>query len=363
MSRSSPKVRILTFDGGGVRGLSSLLILREFVERLQHLKASSTPNTPSSPLRPCDIFDFIVGTGTGGISALFLGRLHMTVDQAIEEYLRMARTVFKSPSFGTRRLLRWGSQTAFDGKALEKCLRSTVVQYLGDPDARLFEASVPPCRVAVLAATSAHADAPPHVFRNDVATPSFRITDVALATSATAGLFPAISLSQPPIEFIDPGLAGYNNPTEVALSQAHKIWPHRDTIVLSIGTGTQRIVDAAVRNRWGKLADLSQRLTESCKAPHDRLIHSQDLLSYFRFSVDHGLDEVGMKEWKEAAGRRLTGITSAYLRKAELARHLNLCVQVVHGDGDPHGEWELNSDLHLIDQIIRTTSGFQWPVN
>ena len=269
----------------------------------------------------------------------------MTVDQAIEEYLRMARTVFKSPSFGSRRLLRWGSQTAFDGKALEKCLRGTVMKHLGDPDARLFEASEPPCRVAVLAARSAHADAPPHLFQNDVATPSFRIIDVALATSAAAGLFPTVSLSEPPI---DPGLAGYNNPTEVALSKAHETWPHRDTIVLSIGTGTQRIVDAAVGNHWGKLADLSQRLIESCKATHDRLIRSQDLLSYFRFSVDRGLDQVGMKEWKEAEGRRLTGITSAYLGTAELARCLNLCVRVVHGDSDPLREQELNSDCVLL---------------
>src|SRR6266481_88749 len=108
MSRSSPKIRILTLDGGGVRGLSSLLVLREFVERLQHKRASSAPNAPSTPLRPCDIFDFIVGTGTGGISALFLGRLRMTVDQAIEEYLRMARNSFKSPSFRPGRFLRWG---------------------------------------------------------------------------------------------------------------------------------------------------------------------------------------------------------------------------------------------------------------
>ena len=361
MSSSLRKIRILTLDGGGVRGLSSLLILREFIERLQHTRASGTPNVQPAPLPPCDVFDFIVGTGTGGISALFLGRLHMTVDQAIDAYLRMARTAFKSPAFR----LRWGSRTAFDGNALADCLRGTVAEYLRDPNALLFETSDPQCRVAVLAATSAYTDTPPYVFRNDLATPSFRIVDVALATSAMTGLFPAVSLSHPPIEFIDAGIAGFNNPSEVALSQAHGIWPNRDTVILSIGTGSQRVVDATGRDHWRKLADLSQRLIESCEVVHDHLVRNQPLLSYFRFSVDRGLDEVGVREWKEAGDcGHLTGITGAYLRKAEPARLLDLCVQAVTSvDGDTLGVWSLNLDLRLIDQSIRSPGGFQWPIN
>jgi len=360
MSGSTPKIRILTLDGGGVRGLSSLLILREVVERLQHKRASST-DVPSMPLRPCDVFDLIVGTGTGGISALFLGRLHMTVDQAIEEYLRMARTVFKSPSLPGRGLHQ-GSGTVFDGKALADCLHGTVAQYLHDPDARLFETSDPRCCVAVLAATSAYADSSPYVFRTDLATPSFRIIDAALATSAMAGLLPAVSLGRPPIEFIDAGITGYNNPAEVALFQAHGIWPTRDTIILSLGTGTQKIVDTTGGNHWRQLAQLSQKLIESCEHVHDNLIRSQHPLSYFRFSVDRGLEEVGVEEWKEAGDNgRLAGITSAYLRKAEIDRHLNYCVQVVNSGGHAPGEWNLDFDLSLVDHFIRSTGNFQWP--
>ena len=127
----------------------------------------------------------IIDTGTGGISALFLGRLHMTVDQAIEECVQMARTVYKSevgPSW-LARFRRSGARAAFDGKALTDCLRDAVAQYLRDPDpdALLFETSNPQCCVAVLAATSACADSP-RAFRTDLATPSYGIIDVALAT-------------------------------------------------------------------------------------------------------------------------------------------------------------------------------------
>lgn len=192
----------------------------------------------------------------------------------------------------------------------------------------------------VLAATSAHTDTSPHVFRSDLALPSFKIIDVARATSATAGLFPAVSLSQPPIDFNDAGIAGYNNPTEIALSEAHSIWPNSGAIVISIGTGSQRVVAATGSQHWRQLADLSQWLIESCERVNDRLIRSQPLLSYFRFSVDHGLDEIGSEEWKDAGYQgRLAGITSAYLRKAELAHHLDLCVQVVISSRETLGEW------------------------
>jgi patatin-like phospholipase/acyl hydrolase len=63
--------RILSLDGGGVRGLSSLLILREIMEDIeQRTGATETP-------RPCEYFDLIGGTSTGGLIAIMLGLLGM----------------------------------------------------------------------------------------------------------------------------------------------------------------------------------------------------------------------------------------------------------------------------------------------
>jgi len=63
--------RILSLDGGGVRGLSSLLILREIMEDLE--QRTGAPKTP----RPCEFFDMIGGTSTGGLIAIMLGLLGM----------------------------------------------------------------------------------------------------------------------------------------------------------------------------------------------------------------------------------------------------------------------------------------------
>jgi patatin-like phospholipase/acyl hydrolase len=47
-------------DGGGIRGLSELYILDHLMIRLMHKQGRQEPP------KPCDIFDMIAGTSTGG---------------------------------------------------------------------------------------------------------------------------------------------------------------------------------------------------------------------------------------------------------------------------------------------------------
>jgi patatin-like phospholipase/acyl hydrolase len=49
-------LRLLALDGGGVRGLSALLILEQLMETID----------PENPPKPCDYFDMIRGISTGG---------------------------------------------------------------------------------------------------------------------------------------------------------------------------------------------------------------------------------------------------------------------------------------------------------
>ena len=53
---------LLSLDGGGVRGLSTLYILKSIMDRLNgERKKNSLPL-----VKPCDVFDLIGGTSTGG---------------------------------------------------------------------------------------------------------------------------------------------------------------------------------------------------------------------------------------------------------------------------------------------------------
>ena len=64
-------VRILCLDGGGPKGLSALVILKELMAQISRRYGNT------SKLRPCDYFDLICGTRTGGLIAIMLGRLQL----------------------------------------------------------------------------------------------------------------------------------------------------------------------------------------------------------------------------------------------------------------------------------------------
>jgi len=57
-------------DGGGICGLSELLIIKEIMHRLmieENIKRKSDGQPPLTRLpKPCDYFDLIGGTSTGG---------------------------------------------------------------------------------------------------------------------------------------------------------------------------------------------------------------------------------------------------------------------------------------------------------
>ncbi|KAJ4508676.1 hypothetical protein HRR83_005768 [Exophiala dermatitidis] len=60
-SGSDGQLKLLSLDGGGVRGLSSLLILKKIMREV-----GAAMNPPREQLKPCEYFDLIGGTSTGG---------------------------------------------------------------------------------------------------------------------------------------------------------------------------------------------------------------------------------------------------------------------------------------------------------
>jgi patatin-like phospholipase/acyl hydrolase len=53
---------LLSLDGGGVRGLSTLYILKSIMDRLNYGRGED--GLPV--VKPCEVFDLIGGTSTGG---------------------------------------------------------------------------------------------------------------------------------------------------------------------------------------------------------------------------------------------------------------------------------------------------------
>ena len=121
-------------DGGGVRGLSSLLILQDLMAKINSsVKAGRPPGETHKEVQPYDIFDLVAGTSTGGLIAIMLGKLGMTLGECIEAYHILARTIFSKKHI-------WGKLTGglapskFSGSNLRNCIGNIVALKCGDRD-------------------------------------------------------------------------------------------------------------------------------------------------------------------------------------------------------------------------------------
>ncbi|UKZ67935.1 uncharacterized protein TrAtP1_009095 [Trichoderma atroviride] len=90
-----PPLRILSLDGGGVRGYSMLIIIQELMHRTFVETEGRAPKRHEIP-KPCEHFDLIIGTGTGGLIAIMLGRLRLDLETCKELYVRMTKMVFET---------------------------------------------------------------------------------------------------------------------------------------------------------------------------------------------------------------------------------------------------------------------------
>ncbi|KAL1993077.1 hypothetical protein VTN49DRAFT_3834 [Thermomyces lanuginosus] len=344
---SQEPLKILSLDGGGIRGLSSLLILEDIMEKIRD------KNGHDSVPRPCEYFDLIGGTGTGGIIAIMLGRLQMTVDECIKAYRELAKSAFslksrsKSPSrFKERMAFKLTSRSnldvpsssspAFSAMTLENAMKSIIRSFCADPECKnrrdqghstagtcphedmLFRDKT--CtKTVVLATTRDNFEALPTLFTTyDVSTAfeTCTIWQVARATSAAVGFFESIKLGRDEIEFVDAAF-GHNNPCEVLIREAQKQFPERHQMrILSIGTGLGDVITikdspasiiSALRNMVTSSKMVAQRL-------HDRF---DDESQYFRFNVDQGLKDITLSDWEKAS--TVSAHTRNYLAENERA--------------------------------------------
>ena len=132
--------RLLSIDGGGVRGLCSLLVMESLMQEVKKLEVQSQPESKDWPRLPCRYFDLTGGTSTGGLIAIMLFRLRMDTRRAIYEYKRMSPEIFKSGMFspyGTNAFKAIIGRPWFKGRALEKAVQRVVEEQLPDEERQL----------------------------------------------------------------------------------------------------------------------------------------------------------------------------------------------------------------------------------
>jgi hypothetical protein len=204
--------RVLSIDGGGIRGIFPASFLGTVEEAIGTTVA--------------EYFDLIVGTSTGGIIALALG-LGWTASQVVELYDEMGPSVFAGNRVA--RSLRQIGWSKYDSMPLRRVLEKNFGDAkLGDSRKRLVIPSLN------LETGEVHVFKTAHHPRFELDYKE-RVVDVALATAAAPTYFPTHRMAAG-IPLIDGGVWA-NNPIAVAVVEAITIleWPPADVRVLSLG--------------------------------------------------------------------------------------------------------------------------------
>ncbi|KAK0431699.1 FabD/lysophospholipase-like protein [Armillaria borealis] len=325
---NDPPVNLLSLDGGGIRGVSELFILDEIMKRIQ--LRINLPNTP----KPCEYFDLIGGTSTGGLIAIMLGRLKMSTEDALQSYNKISSTVFCAEN--RKRFYKDGK---FKATTLKKEIQNVVRQAgygndqkLLDPDAgQNSKGNVFVCSMTGINLRS------PQRFRTYQGLPNqgpdCKIWEAARATTA-APTFKAIKIAGPGgfgPDYVDAGL-GFNNPTKEVRDEAKELFgPNRRIgVLVSIGTGHPGPSGFQQPKGIEKVLPLElikvlQRITTDCESVADELAKeygSDD--TYFRFNVLHGAEGVSLDEWKKMS--EVMAHMSSYLRGPEVSRQVDRVV-------------------------------------
>lgn len=108
-----------------MRGYSMFIIIQEIMHRTFVEMNGRAPKRNEIP-KPADHFDLIVGTGTGGLIALMLGRLRLDLETCKELYVRMTRMVFETD----KTILGIPTHsTLFKASKLEEAIREAVREH------------------------------------------------------------------------------------------------------------------------------------------------------------------------------------------------------------------------------------------
>ncbi len=268
-------MRILCIDGGGIRGVFAVAILRAIEKEY---------NQPIS-----DMFDMIAGTSTGAIIAAS-ATLELNMGEVQESYIKYGHKIFtKQTPFGflksvySDRYLRHYMQEAFGDITLFDIKKPLLIPTVDITHGNPF----------VLRSNYGNAE------QNDY---SIKLWDAVLSSSSAPIFFPPNNINNHYLA-IDGGLWA-NNPSLVCITEAQHFFKKNldDIHIMSIGTGLQKIdFSIETKKKWGvtqwlpfhlpsmkmtpKLLDLALHLSSESVTYHCQHILGEH---YFRINEELG---------------------------------------------------------------------------
>lgn len=253
------KLRVLSLDGGGVRGIVSCCVLLHVEQLIREVTGDRYASI-------ADHFDLVCGTSTGGIIAAGLlcpaspgsTAPRYDVDTILRLYMERSDDIFYIPIWRTISTVSGLSDTKYPVEGLEEVLSDYF------EDLTLSEL-LKPCLLPSFDMKNWR----PHFFRQARAKDdpgyNYFVKDALRATAAAPTYFePARikSFDNTVYTLIDGGLVA-NNPAMIGYTEAHSMGEFADTdiIILSIGTGSySKTYSYREIQNWGPISWLRPTL-------------------------------------------------------------------------------------------------------
>ncbi|KAK3878442.1 hypothetical protein Pcinc_017025 [Petrolisthes cinctipes] len=302
-------IRLLTIDGGGVRGLVALEVLRKIEE-----EAGRPVN---------ELFDMICGVSTGAILAVMLGIHRIPLDECETLYKELSTKIFTQTTLkGATSLFMKNSY--YDSDSWTEILKENMGEKCLIETARDDVAKV--CLVATSANTNR---VQAYLFRNYNL--PYRVTshyrgsslpqlwEAVRASAAAPGYFSEFRIGD--LIFLDGGLF-VNNPSAIALHEAKQVWGDAALqCVVSVGTGRHEPIDTTNTNAESSISWATRIRTILNSATDTEGVHTtlHDLLPghlYYRFNP-YLSDDIGLDEISSDRLSLMMEDTKLYLRKNE----------------------------------------------
>lgn len=224
MPNSSGKsIKVLSIDGGGIRGIIAAVILKEILDRVGRTAHET--------------FDLIAGTSTGGILALGLGTpshngVPYSPQDLLDLYVQNGAEIFKRGAFT---FLKQFCGPKYAAKPLETVLK----KYFG-------KATIQTALAPLLISSYDLRGQLPFFFKSrafhEEEFIDWGVTDIARATSAAPTFFPPKHLTWGTGDFalVDGGIY-VNNPAMAAYAEARRLYPNASRfVVVAVGTGNRQ---------------------------------------------------------------------------------------------------------------------------
>ncbi len=217
------KKYILSIDGGGIRTIASIVFLQKLEAKL---------NTPLA-----EKFDFFIGTSAGAISSLGLAINKMTANNLMEIWSEENQTKIMTNSSweSTLGIMQVNPKYSNEGK------REVLQKFFMNK--KLGDAYKP------VAVTSYDVEKRLPVLLTSYGDPEVSVVDSGDATSAAPVYYPTAQVGN---RFLIDGGIVANHPALHGYVEAKKLFPDKELVVLSIGTGlNKRPLKGEDSKKWG----------------------------------------------------------------------------------------------------------------